>query len=819
MNGQGGDAQRAAGAVLMLAASIIALELALMRCLAIARWHHFAYLVISTALLGFGASGTVLTFAGQWLRRRFAPSATLLTVAFAASVTLAFRAAEALPLDARYVLYSGRHAGLMLAYHLIWLVPFLLGATVLGLALMRFPARLHLVYGANLVGSGAGGALAVGLLFLMPAEALLYVVTGLGLAAALLWAWAGAPRGKRGRVATVAAAAVLLGASCLYRPIELAVDPYKALSMLRRWEAEGGARHLTTRHGPRARLDAYASPRLHQTMFAGLTARTPPPPQTAVLADGEPAATVFAIGSADEAPILDHTPMSVPYRLIERPRVLLLGEAGGVNVWLARRMGAEHVTVVQGNPQMAELVREELAARGGDVLAGPDLTLVVSDPRVYLERAGARFDLIQIVTTEGMAAEAGGRRALHEDFLLTEQGLALCLERLTDRGVVAMTRGTQAPPRDNVKLLATARAALALRGVAEPGAQLAQVRNYLAATTMAFRAPLGPERCARLAEAVEALLLDVPWAPCPALMAAEQTHQADGPPGEPYSWLRHAALQVLSPRREEFFDAWAYDVRPPTDDRPYFYSFFRWRSLPGLLEAYGEQWLRRAELGYVVLILALGEAVVVGAALILLPLVRLRAGVARGRAATAGYFVLLGLAYMMIEMACLLKFAHFLGDPIYAAAFVICAFLAFSGLGSAASRRLVGADRRRGIGLATLGVAAIALLYAAGLDAAFGALIRLPLGGRLAASVALVAPLAFLMGWPFPNGLALVERGAPPLLPWAWGANGFASVAAPPLTVVIALAAGYRSVFLLSAVLYPLAGLLAFALPGGRPQR
>ena len=58
-------------AVFLLSAGVIALELALMRCLSIARWHHFSYLVISTALLGFGASGTLLTFAGRWLRRRF----------------------------------------------------------------------------------------------------------------------------------------------------------------------------------------------------------------------------------------------------------------------------------------------------------------------------------------------------------------------------------------------------------------------------------------------------------------------------------------------------------------------------------------------------------------------------------------------------------------------------------------------------------------------------------------------------------------------------------------------------------------------------
>ncbi len=803
-------------AVFLLSAAVIALELALMRCLSVARWHHFSYLVVSTALLGFGASGTLLTFVGERMKRRFGAWTCVLTLLFALSVPLVFRVAESLPLDVQYVLYSARQAGLLFAHDFLLTVPFTIGATAIGLSLMQFRERLHLVYGANLGGSGAGAVLATALMFVLPPEQLLHAVSALGLAAGLCWALAA--RAGRGRaLAAVCTTGLALACLGLSAPVRLRIDPYKFLATLQRWEAEGNARRLLTRNGPRARLDVYESSLLHQTMFAGLTATEPPPAQLAILADGHPAATVLEVRSGDEAAILDHTPMSLPYRLSDRPRVLLLGEAGGTNVWLARRMGAAHVTVVHPNPQLLALVRGPLAGRSGGVLLGADVTVVCSGLRAFLERTEDRFDVIHVASAEEMAAAGGGLRSLHEDFLLTREGLALCLAHLTDRGVLALTRGVQAPPRDNVKLFATLRAALG--PVEEPGSRLAQARGYLAATNMAFAQTPDEERCERLRAAVDRLRLDIEWAPCEGIAYGRQINRVEGPPGQPHSYFHHAALRILSPERERFLRTWAYQVRPATDDSPYFYNFFRWRTLPRFWQAYGRQWLQRLELGYVVLIFALVQVLIVGAALILLPLLRLRSGrgASGGRLPTLAYFTLLGLGFMLIEMVCLLKFTRFLGDPIYAAAGMLSSFLVFSGLGSAASRRLC-PSRARAIRTAGIGVATLALAGTYGLGPLFGALAAWPLAARLAASVAVTAPAAFLMGWPFPNGLAIVERDRPRLVPWAWGVNGFASVAASPLAVLIAIHAGFRAVLVLAAVLYVLAAAVSSRLPRRAPS-
>jgi len=797
-----------------------------MRCLSVATWHHFAYLVLSTALLGFGASGTLLCFAGRFLERRFGLWSIALTLSFALSVPLCFRGAQALPLDPQYLLFSSRQICVLILYHLLLFVPFLLGATVVGLALMHFRGRVHGIYGANLLGSGTGGVLMLLLMVVLPETRLLCVTSGLILIAAAVWVvsaetssdkCAPSRRDRSWRWIAVVCTAMILALLATVWPPTLRIDPYKSLAVVRRYEAQSDAEHLLTGYSPRGRLDVYASPLFHDTLFAGFTALSPAPAQLRLLVDGNAAGTVFTIDSADEAEILDHTPMSVAYRLVEHPSVLLLGETAGTNVWLARRFDASCVTIVQGNPQIVEWMTGSLAEVSGHVFSLPGVKVAPVDPRLFLESREERYDLIQLVHTEGMAVGVSSLLSVHEDFLLTREGLARCLMRLTPNGLLAVTRQIQDPPRDNVKLLATVAEALESLGVKEPGQHIVQIRNYLAVTTLASLAPLDAATCERLLSVAEELQLDIEWAPCPGVDPTDQLAKLSGPPGADYSYYHYAAAEIFSPQREAFLDDWVYDVRPTSDDRPYFYNFFRWRSLPLFRQVYGSTWFRKLELGYVVIIGVLIEVVVVGSILILLPLLWLnrRSGQRAGRLPTAVYFLLLGLAYMLLEIVLINKFTNLLGDPILSAGGVVSAFLVASSLGSLASRRLF-RQPRHAITAAVLGIVALALVYAFILDNLFPLAASWGTASRFSLAILLAGPLAFLMGFPFPNGLAMVQKGRSVLVPWAWGVNGFSSVAGPPLGVVLAVAIGFRWVFLLAAALYACAGLVAWSLLGAR---
>ena len=66
--------QRPAGkrqiVLLLVSAALLAFQIALLQILATSQWHHFAYLVISIALLGFGVAGTILSLARDWILGR-----------------------------------------------------------------------------------------------------------------------------------------------------------------------------------------------------------------------------------------------------------------------------------------------------------------------------------------------------------------------------------------------------------------------------------------------------------------------------------------------------------------------------------------------------------------------------------------------------------------------------------------------------------------------------------------------------------------------------------------------------------------------------
>ncbi|MDP7342901.1 MAG: SAM-dependent methyltransferase, partial [Alphaproteobacteria bacterium] len=202
--------------------------------------------------------------------------------------------------------------------------------------------------------------------------------------------------------------------------------------------------------------------------------------------------------------------------------------------------------------------------------------------------------------------------------------------------------------------------------------------------------------------------------------------------------------------------------------------------------------------------------------LILLPLRAGRAGagaLAWDRRRLVIYFLALGLGFMFIEMAFIQRFVLFLGHPLYAIAVVLAAFLVFAGLGSGYGERLaqrLGArlPRLGGVAAIAAAIAALAGIYIGVLPVLLNALLALPEGARIALAVLLIAPLAFLMGMPFPLGLARLGRQAPGLIPWAWGINGCASVLSAVLATVLAVHIGFTAVVGCAPAIYLLAALM-----------
>jgi hypothetical protein len=293
---------------------------------------------------------------------------------------------------------------------------------------------------------------------------------------------------------------------------------------------------------------------------------------------------------------------------------------------------------------------------------------------------------------------------------------------------------------------------------------------------------------------------------------------------EPYFFAGATAL--IGTGRDAFMARYKFDIAPSMDERPYFFDFFKWRTMPELVA------IRRAggagllELGKLILVATAIQAAMLSAVLIAAPLWakrRLLAGSSQASSQiwrVAAYFLALGLGFLFIEIAFIQKFILFLGHPLYAVAVVLAGFLLFAGAGSAASSRFAEridtwhrANPERGLKLSAiqlciLGIIALSLLYLVILPTLFDALLSLGEVARILASLGLIAPLAFFMGMPFPLGLSRVWSGARALVPWAWGVNGCASVLAAVLAPLIAMTWGFSSVVLTASLLYAAAATI-----------
>ena len=807
-------AARLKPAVFFISFAALAWQLGLMRCLLVARYHHFSFLVISCALLGFGAGGTVLSLWRSWFRKHQEQVFRWGMLSFAFSLPVCFRVGEELPLNVYFppiLLLST--LGWWIIFWIIHCIPFLLAGILIGLALMAAGKEAYKIYAFNLAGSAAGALGGILLLAYIPANGLavplgLFVL----LSGLFLIRTENQQRSKWIYACCVACFGILLAVTCLLGPdrvFSLNIDQYKPLAYVQRLALQGAAERKATLYGPRGRVDLFASPSFHTLL--SLNSTDVPPPMDVLLLDGFQVGTLLDITAPDQAGFLRGTLSSLPYSVVKPERVLILGEAGSVYLWLARSSSARSIVLVQPD----ENIRRVIETHPSRLLADPRITVVEAEPRAFLDQTKTKFDIIHLAAMEGFSPGSGGIAGLREDYLGTVEGFSRCLDALAGGGVACVVRGIQDPARDNIKIAATWIEAMQKDGPTEPGRQLIMARDELAVATLVSTSHFSADLVRRLQLACHNMSWDLDWFPEVKPEDTNRIHLLTGPEGTTVSWYYHAVKTILSPKREGFYRKWICNIRPATDDRPFFYDFFRWDSISKLRSVFGPQWPARAEMGFLVLVLATIWTSLAATILLPAPIILLRRK--RDRPAprligwTVAFFAALGMGFMFLEMSFIQMFTRFLGDPVVAAAMVVGSFLFFAGLGSI-SQPLVTRGLRGGALVAAIGVAALVILDIAVFPTAFEAAAVLPRAWKGIAGISMVAPLAFLMGIPFPWGLSMLHERADAAVPVAWAVNGFASVVSACGAVLLAMSYGFKSLLALAAGLYVAAGFLSILL-------
>ncbi len=804
-------------AILILSAAAIAYEVLLIRLFSIIQWQQFAAMVISLALLGYGASGSVLAL----MRARLLAGPTtrpgrfvLVSAASFAPLSVgAFLLAQRLPFNPLALVWELEQLLWLLLVYLVLALPFFSVGFSIGLVLTVWRGEIFRFYQADLLGAGLGAVAVVVALWTTSPERCLLLVGAGGLLAAT--AASLDPRVAVKRTTTLLLVAGSLALMALPGSwLRLRQSEYKDLSHAL---LVPGTEVVTQRSSPLALLSVVRSPTIPLRYAPGLSLAFEGdlPEQIGLFEDGDALSVVNRRRQGkSRLSFLDYQVSFLGYHLSESPRVLVIGLGGGEGVLSALEHGAERVLVIEHNPQSLRLLQGELAEFSGHLLEEPSVDVRVGEMRAFLAADREAWDVIDLRGMQSLAASSGGVGAAGVSYVYTVEALAALVEHLTPDGVLSVTRRLRLPPRDSLKLFATALQALETLDWENPKGSLVMARSWDAVTLLVKRGGWSSTELQDLRAWCESRWFDVVFLPDMEPGEANRFNHLEQP------YLHQGAMALVGEDRQDFIDNYKFFIQPATDDRPFFSHFFRWRTVPELVELRQRGGASLLEWGYLVVLGTLAQALVAGSVLILLPLVLRKGGwqQSAGSVMTWVFFAALGLGFLMLEIAYIQRVILYVGDPIFAVATALAAFLIFAGLGSGTAGRLsgsTGSGLQAKTGLVVGAIVVLCLVHLGLTPVIFRATLALGLGWKVLISVLVVAPLAYVMGMPFPLGLQHLARIHPGWIPWAWGINGWATVVSAALAPLVAIHFGLDAMGMFAAACYGFAGMAIWSL-GGR---
>ncbi|HHH40850.1 MAG TPA: hypothetical protein ENK56_02455, partial [Chloroflexi bacterium] len=655
--------RRTRAGLFLISAATLAFEITLTRLFSVAQFYHFAFLIISLALLGFGASGTVLALFPRLGRRRPSTTLTLLALGYGLTSVGAYALTNLLPFDSFRIAWDRRQVVILALHYLALATPFFCSGAILGLLFTLHAQAVGTLYATNLSGSALGCLLALAAPIALGGEGTVLLSGMLGGVAALLFAQPTRTQGTKAAgirplLAMTALLLVLGYLAALIRlpaPLELRLSPYKALSYALQYP---GARVVFHRWNSFSRIDLVESPGIRS--LAGLSYRypEPPPPQRGLFVDGDDLSPVLSLSPESVCWLCEETPppqltftsflpSAFVYQIRPAADTLILDPRGGLEVWVALAQGADRVTAVVPNPLVV------VAADG--IYGHPQVTTVLEDPRSFVRRTPARYDIVVLALTTPYRPIRSGAYSLAEDYHNTVEAFQDYLARLKPNGLLVVTRWAQMPPSESLRAFALALTALERRG-GDPARQIIAYRSYNPLTILVKNRPFTPFETEALRRFTAERAFDLVYTPD---LRPEELNRYNIL-SEPLYYQTFTGL-LQTPDRSAWYAAYPFDVTPPTDDHPFFGHFFKRSQARQVMAELGKTWQPFGGAGYFVLLALLALALAAAAPIVLLPPLVLR--LTRKRAddtsppptapppppltATLAYFGFLGLAYLL----------------------------------------------------------------------------------------------------------------------------------------------------------------------------
>ncbi|HEX6282782.1 MAG TPA: hypothetical protein VFZ67_11190 [Nitrososphaera sp.] len=755
--------------IFLIALSGLVLEVSITRIFSAAIWYHFAFVAVSVALVGLGASGLVVQHRVKSLKGKWAENLTIFSAwGITIFIPITLFVMHAL---ASQVIY-------LPLFMILFSVPFFLVGIIISAAFNAFASVAGRLYAADLIGASAGALLVVLFLVLTGGEGATLIVGLIAAIGATIFSRI-AKNIKKTIVSFifVAFAISLVFLNHVTQIFAIPTDPTAQKDLPIYLREHPGSKIVKTEWNSFSRIDVVEG----GTGGEGLVAK--------VFIDGGAGTNIISWdGNAESRQELSTWMQYLPFKMMQDPKVLVIGSGGGRDVIASLVSGSKDVTSVEINPIIYDTVKS-YGDRAGNVYSHEHVRSYVDEGRSFITSSSEKYDIIYVPFVDTWASVSSGGLSVSENFLYTLEGFQQYYDHLTDRGKVVTVRWLIDAPR----FISTYTKLLEQNGI--PQDQLH--RHLIMVTSDSYtqdpsvtmvifsKSPFTDEEIRFLSQSFSQYDYK------PILIPGQMMR-------EPYSALLRGEINL-----DQFYDMFETKVYPVTDDNPYFLSFEK--PLPSAVEI-----LLYASIGIVAIFL-------------LVPFAWMRRRREGGGEEEGGskkselriatvipYFAALGLGFILIELALLQKLILLMGNPTMTFALLLFTLLISSGSGSLISSRIA-KNNMKNLIFVIGGIAALGILYILFLPPIIYSTIAESIEVKAAVSIAVLAPIGFLMGMPLPTGMRLLKVHRPDYIPWMWAINGAFSVLGAVLAIALGIMYGSSLAMILGILIYLIALGISFA--------
>lgn len=751
---------------------VLSFEILLTRVFSVRLSYHYASLIISLSMIGLviGALSVFFMRKRANLRNLSSPEAlSYIAAALAVSCPLVFISSAITPFDHVKMLWENIQVAYLVCFVIQCTIPFFLYGMLISTVLSIWPQRANRIYAFDLFGGALGLVAAMVLMDVWRMEFVLLAVTalaGLAILPALKGKFASVVFGSG-----LLALCVVIGAETISLPI----SPYKGL--MQALNADG-ARHVETIYSSHSRLDIFENPSMRSAPGMSVVFQGHVPKGRGLAIDGHIVGVHIDGSNGRTHEFLRHLPSSLPYLFSGPQDILIIGARNGIDLLQAARFSPRHLYVAESDTSVLRYVKRQNARSPVPV------TIFPGSGRMVLRNLPHRLGLIFLSTT---GFTPSGNFGLHEDYDLTVEALIQYLRALRDDGLLFIQMFLLPPPRLELRLAHNMAAAMEGLRIGKTGKHLLVYRSWDTVNFLVKRNGFSEGDV----DIIDNFLLNRQF---------DRIYPAGSEKNPFILGVDYATLfrNILDPGLASgFTESYVFDIRPTTDDRPFFYYFLKINRLAEIYELGGRKWQyflhEGMALPFIIVVLAL-----VALAIFIITFFsvgRFKENFQKDSPKrTPGfflYFALIGFAFMFVEVFFIHRLILPFGSPVRAFSITLVTMLAATGVGSMVSGSIPGTTRLQIMGLAPLLCGACYFLFNMIAETRLSALATVPIAG--------------ILGFFFPVGLSFFVQDQGTDIPLAYATNGAASVVSPPIASLLGTSYGCGILLVLAAVLYTLA--------------